>query len=287
MKSQEYCHIDSKGYIRTIHILEYYHPLEKRPDFIFDHCRTKNEATGLFELRPRNPHNEDNVQIYYQCPKGAEALIYKERQIGWTCDLISCITADIMLELKSFTAFWQSIDDEHSCEVIERARGIVENFDFPVPPDFTKGLITGAWDIEIAPRFDPKTGRRQGGKDAHLLAFTKRPTHITGKTPSVYVIDECCKFDPPNMYEKIKREAKAATRTARVFKTSTTLFGNSFEKEIKMPPIIGPSYEEDISSFKVPTFEEWLKARDELARKNLNANVETATKKLKGNKAKN
>lgn len=253
--------------MKTIHTLDYYH--DKRPDFVFDKCRTVNQATGFPELRPRTDHNQDNVDIYYACPKGCEVVIYKERQIGWTCDLTACITTDMIFETPSFTAYWQSIDDDHSKAVLALSELIVTNFDFPLPPEY-KNFIDGEWNIEIPPDDSEELGK-DDGKDCHFQAFSKRPTNITGRTPSVFVIDEAAKFDPPSLYEEAKREAKAAVRTAKFFKNSTTLFGNTFEKEVKLAPIIGPSYEEHLETFKVPTYEQWLKARNELAEKKIKA----------------
>lgn len=251
---------------KTILTLDYYR--EKKHDFIFDKCYSPNKKTGRWELTPRLPHIEDIITIYCECPKGAEVVSYKQRQVGWTWTIIKCIVHDMLMEI-SFTAYWHSIQEEHALDAIHRARGVVDHFDFLLPPDFTN-FSSGAWNIYRKPT------ENHFGIDNQFIAFSKNPLNITGKCPDVYVADEVCKFDPPSLYEKLKREAKAAVRNAKFFKNSTTLHGNSFENEVKELAVIGMSYDQHIGTFKTPSQEEWVKAKNSyVARDSTIKNPET------------
>lgn len=157
-----------------------------------------------------------------------------------------------MLSEVSFLAFWHSITEEHAFDVVNRAKGITDHFDFQLPNEF-KDFTTGSWKIQHL--------------DNNFTAFSKNPLNITGKTPDVYVADEVTKFDPPHLYERLKREATAAMHSGKFFKNSTTLHSNSFEEEVKETPVIGISYDQHLGTFDIPTMEQWIKARNEYVAK--------------------
>lgn len=216
-----------------------------RHKFVFEACKSLNEEAGQWQPTPNLEYIHDLTTLYDICPKGCELVTYKKRQIQWTWTIAKCIVYD-MLYLQDFTGYWSSTKEETAIDVLNKIKGILNNLPFHVPQGF-KEIKSTVWEI------DSKRNR--------FVAFSKNPYSVTGRTPSVYIIDECAKFSPPYLFDEMLKEAQAACHQGKLIINSTTLAGNLFEEIVKEPSLLGMSYEEHLSTFKVPTLLEISNAK--------------------------
>jgi len=244
MRSKRYTTaVDSKGIIQTFKILDYY--ADKTADFIFDKCKSLEGVSRLYLPTPRLPYIEDQIHFFDVAPLGSQTYSYKERQIQWTHTHVKCIVHR-MLTKNNYTSFWFSTVEDTAADVIDRAKNVVNHFDFYVPVELKQFTYT-SWEIEKV--------------ECKFIAFTSSPTNITGKYPDDYTLDEVTKYKPQSKYEEAKKEAIAACQTGRIWTNSTALTGNSFEHTIVAAPKKGLTHEDYLKTFWVPTRTEWLAAK--------------------------